>query len=100
MPVSPSDSMDAAKNVLMNADTADCPDSCFRPAGLAWDKKDRLFMTSDTTGELYVLQNDGSKGTATGNNGNSGDDDNAAPRTRSAGVVAGLAAIVLSLALL
>ncbi len=28
---------------------------CFRPVGLTWDSKDRLWMSSDTTGEIYVL---------------------------------------------
>lgn len=101
MPVEPSDSMTAAKDILMNADTADCPENCFRPVGLAWGTEGRLFMTSDTTGEIYVLVNDGSKGTGPGSSGGSSDgDDNAAPRTRSAGLVAGLAAIALSLALM
>ena len=28
---------------------------CFRPAGLAFDAKGRLFMSSDETGELWVI---------------------------------------------
>ncbi|KAK1524269.1 uncharacterized protein CCOS01_09356 [Colletotrichum costaricense] len=36
--------------------TSSCPDHCFRPVGLAWDSQQRLFMTSDSTGEIYVLQ--------------------------------------------
>jgi hypothetical protein len=92
--------MTAAKDIMMNADAADCPGSCFRPVGLAWGKDGRLFMTSDTTGDIYVLMKDGSKGTAPGSSGGDSDGkDNGAPHTRSAGVVAGLAAIVLSLAL-
>ncbi|KKY35861.1 putative glucose sorbosone dehydrogenase [Diaporthe ampelina] len=30
--------------------------SCFRPVGVAIDAKGRVFMSSDTTGEIYVLQ--------------------------------------------
>jgi hypothetical protein len=99
-PVEPPDSTKAAKDILSNADLTDCPDSCFRPVGLAWGSNGRLFMTSDTTGDIYVLLNDGSKGTAPGSTGDSKDNDNTAPRTRSAGIVACLAAIILSLALL
>lgn len=34
---------------------------CWAPVGLAWDSKGRLFMTSDYTGEIYViLRSDGS----------------------------------------
>ncbi|OLN91632.1 L-sorbosone dehydrogenase 2 [Colletotrichum chlorophyti] len=58
-PVARSDSTDALKNILWNKDLSACPDQCFRPVGLAWDSENRLFMTSDSTGEIYVLrQND------------------------------------------
>ncbi|KAI1637780.1 hypothetical protein F4809DRAFT_640257 [Biscogniauxia mediterranea] len=46
---------DAVTYVVQNADTTQCPNGCFRPVGLAFDKKGRLFMTSDYTGELYVI---------------------------------------------
>jgi hypothetical protein len=28
---------------------------CFRPTGIAFDSKGRLFMASDSTGEIYVI---------------------------------------------
>jgi hypothetical protein len=40
---------------MANADTSKCPNQCFRPVGLALDSKDRVFMSSDATGEIYVL---------------------------------------------
>lgn len=41
---------------MVNADVTTCyNDDCFRPVGLAWDKKGRLFMSSDQTGEIYVI---------------------------------------------
>lgn len=46
---------DAEKQVMWNANTAQCPQSCFRPVGLAFDAQGRLFMTSDQSGELYVV---------------------------------------------
>ncbi|KAF6824212.1 glucose sorbosone dehydrogenase [Colletotrichum plurivorum] len=58
-PVADSDSTNVLKNIMYNKDLSACPDQCFRPVGLAWDAQDRLFMTSDSTGEIYILrQND------------------------------------------
>lgn len=55
-PTAQPDSNSATADVLSNADLSSCPDSCFRPVGLAWDSQGRLFMSSDSTGEIYVLQ--------------------------------------------
>jgi glucose/arabinose dehydrogenase len=41
--------------ILSNHDNTQCPGSCFRPVALAWDSKGRLFMSSDSTGEIYVI---------------------------------------------
>jgi glucose/arabinose dehydrogenase len=54
-PIDPSDSTQSLSPVLSNPDLSICPDSCFRPAGLALDSYGRLFMSSDSTGEIYVL---------------------------------------------
>ncbi|KAK0617420.1 soluble quino protein glucose/sorbosone dehydrogenase [Immersiella caudata] len=54
-PVDRPDSRTAAVDVLVNADVSSCPRNCFRPAGLAVDGEDRIFMTSDSTGEIYVV---------------------------------------------
>jgi hypothetical protein len=40
---------------MSNQDVTKCPDTCFRPVGLAFDSKGRLFMTSDSTGEIYII---------------------------------------------
>ncbi|KAF8075236.1 hypothetical protein FPV67DRAFT_1446178 [Lyophyllum atratum] len=37
-----------------NMDT--CPGSCIRPVGLAFGKDGRLYVTSDSSGELFVLE--------------------------------------------
>ena len=29
---------------------------CFRPVGVAFDAKGRLYMSSDSTGEIYVIE--------------------------------------------
>lgn len=57
-PVEPSDSLTAAKTIVSNEDNSVCPDACFRPVGLAWDSSGRLFMSSDETGEIYVITRD------------------------------------------
>jgi hypothetical protein len=60
-PTAPSNSTTAALDVVSNPDLTQCPDGCFRPAGLAWDSQGRLFFSSDATGEIYVItREDGS----------------------------------------
>jgi hypothetical protein len=56
-PVEPLTSKSASIPVMENANTRSCPSGCFRPVGLAIDKKGRLFVSSDTSGEIYVLYN-------------------------------------------
>ena len=72
-PVAPSDSTTSLADVLSNANNSACPDQCFRPVGVALDKQGRLFMSSDDSGEIYVLvhsdvsaQGGGGGGTTTG----------------------------------
>lgn len=55
MPIKPANAADAEEKLLWNSDESKCPGQCFRPVGLAIDGKQRLFMTSDSTGELYVV---------------------------------------------
>ncbi|KAI2627657.1 soluble quino protein glucose dehydrogenase [Hypoxylon sp. NC1633] len=45
----------AVEYILQNPDNTRCPGACVRPVGLAFDKKGRLFMTSDASGELFVI---------------------------------------------
>ncbi|KAK3068855.1 hypothetical protein LTR53_013262 [Teratosphaeriaceae sp. CCFEE 6253] len=67
--VEPADSLTAAVDIVSNADNAACPSGCFRPVGLAWDSQGRLFMSSDATGEIYVvLRADGNATSAVGSN--------------------------------
>ncbi|KAI4204062.1 MAG: hypothetical protein LQ350_001455 [Teloschistes chrysophthalmus] len=55
----------STSDVLTNTDNAKCPQNCFRPVGIAFDGQGRLFMSSDATGEIYVVVKDqGSQGTA------------------------------------
>lgn len=54
---------------MWNADDARCPSECFRPVGLALDGKGRTFMTSDRSGELYVISGTNNAGQTTKPNG-------------------------------
>ncbi|KAK1775377.1 soluble quino protein glucose dehydrogenase [Copromyces sp. CBS 386.78] len=94
--VSAENSRDALKDIITNQDNSVCPDKCFRPVGMAFDSEERLWMTSDSTGEIYVLlkkedsptsTEDGTIVTGTGSPessasptkaGGNGDDDSAA----------------------
>ncbi|RDI78890.1 hypothetical protein Vi05172_g11119 [Venturia inaequalis] len=55
MPTAAANSTTAVIPIMRNQDNSRCPDDCFRPVGLAWDSTGRLFMTSDSTGEIYVV---------------------------------------------
>jgi len=82
---------------MSNPDLSVCPNGCFRPTALTWDSKGRLFMTSDSTGEIYVITAtdgsgiDGKTFTATegGNNGSGA-------TKLDATVVVALAAVVMA----
>ncbi|KAH7306091.1 soluble quino protein glucose/sorbosone dehydrogenase [Rhexocercosporidium sp. MPI-PUGE-AT-0058] len=68
-PVAAADSMTAAVDIMTNPDNSKCPDGCFRPVGLALDDKGRIFMSSDATGEIWVVErtaNATGTGTTTG----------------------------------
>jgi hypothetical protein len=44
-------------DILTNADPSICPKHCFTPVGLFVDGQARIFMSSDTTGEVWVVVN-------------------------------------------
>lgn len=54
-PKDPLTSRTAAVTIMENPNTGSCPSGCFRPVGLAFDSKKRLFVSSDSTGEIYVI---------------------------------------------
>lgn len=55
IPVEGSESQHATVNVMWNTDVTTCPGSCFRPTALAFDSKDRLFMSSDQSNEIWIV---------------------------------------------
>ena len=54
----------AAVDIVSNPDLSKCPSECFRPVGLAWDTQGRLFMSSDSTGEIYMITKPDGSGVA------------------------------------
>ncbi|KAL8723414.1 MAG: hypothetical protein Q9181_007285, partial [Wetmoreana brouardii] len=62
-PVARADSKTAVIDIMSNVDVSKCGqivpyvwnNDCFRPAGLAFDKAGRLFMSSDQTGEIWAI---------------------------------------------
>ncbi|CAH0020551.1 unnamed protein product [Clonostachys rhizophaga] len=90
-PTAANDSQDAAVDLLTNPDLSRCPGSCFRPVGLAFDSKKRLWLTSDSTGEIFVLEHGGNST----NTGSSGNDDSAGSRYWPRSSVDGVMAVVL-----
>jgi hypothetical protein len=60
-PKAAANSTTAAVDIVSNPDLSKCPSNCFRPVGLAWDTQGRLYMSSDSTGEIYMItKTDGS----------------------------------------
>jgi hypothetical protein len=54
-PTHPANSTDAIIPILANVNNSGCPDNCFRPVALAFDKKGRLFVSADESGDIYVI---------------------------------------------
>lgn len=53
---------DAGEMLMWNSDNSDCEKHCFRRAGLLLDKQARLFMTSDATGDWFLVMGTQNKG--------------------------------------
>ncbi len=75
-PVAPANSNMSYSDVFANADNAACPDKCFRPVGLAFDSQGRMFVSSDASGEIYIITKDetanGTTGSGSSGSGSSG----------------------------
>lgn len=57
-PVAAANNNTATTDILANANNAVCPNNCLRPVGIAIDGQGRLFMSSDASGEIYVIVKD------------------------------------------
>ncbi|KAJ4421351.1 hypothetical protein N0V85_000223 [Neurospora sp. IMI 360204] len=83
-PVEASDSTNSLVDVMWNRDVSKCPEQCFRPVGLAVDGEERIWMTDDDKGDVWVLKQvgemkgDGDNGDDVGSGSANGDSDSAA----------------------
>lgn len=62
-PVDDLTSMTAATDIFKNQDNSQCPENCMRPVAMAIDGQGRIFMSSDASGEIYLITRE--EGTAT-----------------------------------
>ncbi|KAG8700978.1 hypothetical protein FRC09_005631 [Ceratobasidium sp. 395] len=56
-PVAAPDSREGYTDVVAMPDITKCPNGCIRPVGLAFDRLGRLFVSSDSTGEIFMIEN-------------------------------------------
>ena len=89
-PVAAVDSSTAATDIVSNADNSVCPANCLRPVGLAFDGQGRIFMSSDSSGEIYLVTRNASatgsspSGSPTGSSTGSSASSTSASSARSA----------------
>jgi glucose/arabinose dehydrogenase len=57
-PVDQRTSKTAAVDIFGNEDNSVCPGDCFRPVAMALDSQGRIFLSSDATGEIYLVTRD------------------------------------------
>ncbi|KAH6842914.1 hypothetical protein B0I37DRAFT_206524 [Chaetomium sp. MPI-CAGE-AT-0009] len=75
LPLEAADSANSIGDVLSAPDVSRCSErgACFRPVGLAFDAAaQRLFVSSDATGEIWVVMRDGEEEEEGGGNGGGG----------------------------
>ncbi|KAG9097319.1 hypothetical protein FRC07_010805 [Ceratobasidium sp. 392] len=56
-PTAAPDSRTGYEDLVAVPDVTKCPGGCIRPVGLAFDRLGRLFVSSDTTGEVFMIEN-------------------------------------------
>lgn len=79
-PVAPANSNTSYTDIFANADNSACPGNCFRPVGLAFDSQGRMFVSSDASGEIYVVARDETANSTTGS-GSSGSSSGSKPKS-------------------
>ncbi|KAJ8070058.1 hypothetical protein OCU04_000456 [Sclerotinia nivalis] len=60
LPISPPTSTVSTTDIISNSNSSFCPSNCFRPVSMALDTLGRLFVSSDATGEIWVMVRTGS----------------------------------------
>ncbi|CAE7086614.1 unnamed protein product [Rhizoctonia solani] len=56
-PAAPPNSAKGYEHIVYAPDLTKCPSQCICPAGLAFGKEGQLYVTSDATGEVFVIEN-------------------------------------------
>ena len=98
-PVAASDNKTSYTEIFKNQDNSRCPDNCFRPVGMAFDRQGRLFVSSDATGEIYVVSRLEGGGNASGASGSGSGDRNAAVSSQRSMLSTSFALIAVLVAL-
>lgn len=89
-PVDATDSLTAATDIVANEDNSVCPDDCLRPVAMAFDSQGRIFMSSDSSGEIYLVTRDtSSNSTGEGTGTSTSASPSASASATSAGVLCG-----------
>ncbi|GAM86902.1 hypothetical protein ANO11243_049230 [Dothideomycetidae sp. 11243] len=78
-PVDEVTSTTAAMDIFTNQNLSACPNNCFRPATIAIDGSGRIFMSSDASGEIYMIERDTTSATSTPSGTSSGTGSQASP---------------------
>ncbi|EXJ65542.1 hypothetical protein A1O7_01883 [Cladophialophora yegresii CBS 114405] len=65
-PVDGPQSKTAARDIFANQDNSRCPNDCFRPVGMAIDSQGRIFVSSDASGEIYLVSRASGSPTSSG----------------------------------
>ncbi|KIV94666.1 hypothetical protein PV10_02410 [Exophiala mesophila] len=101
-PTDPPDSMTAKTDIFGNEDLSRCPGNCHRPVAMAIDAQGRIYLTSDSSGEIYLItkladSDDGGDGDSDSDgDGGSGEPDIAGLPLHGQARLCGLAACLLS----
>lgn len=95
--MAPANSDTSYTDIFANANNTACPGNCFRPVGLAFDSQGRMFVSSDASGEIYVVSKDETANGTTGSTSSGGGSSGGKPKSgaQRQGVLS-IGALVLS----
>ena len=85
-PVAAADNNTSYTDILANQDNSNCPEQCLRPVGIAFDSQGRLFMSSDASGEIYVVAKEGTGSGTSGSTSTGSTSGGAAPGGDKTGI--------------
>jgi glucose/arabinose dehydrogenase len=99
-PVAAANSNTSYTDIFTNADNSACPGSCFRPVSMAFDSQGRMFVSSDASGEIYVVTRDEASNGISGGSASSGTSGSSSAGGKTSGAeklwVGGTAALAIT----